>query len=98
MGCFIGCLAAFFPRVALGLVWLFGGNYLERAYAEWYWPALGLLFLPLTTLTFAFGLLSLGKPSEMEPLGWLLVAIALVTDLGIAGGGSAQAHKRWVEE
>lgn len=98
MGCFIGCLAAFFPRVALALVWLFGGNYLERAYDQWYWPVLGFLFLPLTTLAFAYGMLSLGKPNEMEPLGWLLVAIGLLMDLGVAGGGSAQAKKRWQEE
>lgn len=98
MGCLIGCLAAFFPRVSLALLWLFGGNYLERAFDEWLWPVLGFVFLPLTTLTFAYGMNSLGKPGEMEPLSWLLVAIALLFDLGVAGGGSAQAHKKWREE
>lgn len=98
MGCLIGCLAVLFPRVALALLWLFGGDYLQRAYEQWYWPALGFVFLPLTTLTFAFGMVSLGKPGEMEPLGWLLVGIAVLMDLGTTGGGGAQAHKRWREE
>ena len=32
MPCLMGCLALSFPRVALFLVWLLGGSYLERAY------------------------------------------------------------------
>src|SRR5262252_6209824 len=32
MPCLVGCLALAFPRFALILVWLFGGNYLARAY------------------------------------------------------------------
>ncbi|HEY3593611.1 MAG TPA: hypothetical protein VGL13_07045 [Polyangiaceae bacterium] len=87
----IGCFALAFPRMAIALVWLFGGNYLSRAYGLWIWPVLGFLFLPLTTLAFAFGLNTLGHGAEMPPLGWLLVGLAAAGDLGLMGGG----HRAW---
>jgi purine-cytosine permease-like protein len=91
MPLFIGCLALAFPRAAIVLVWLFGGNYLSRAYDHWIWPFLGFLFLPLTTLAFAFGLNTLGTQGQMPPLGWLLVGLAAAADLGLMGGG----HRAW---
>ena len=76
MPCLLGCLALGFPRLAVVLVWLFGGSYFERAYGEWYWPVLGFLFFPLTTLGFAFAHNSVGPAGEVTSFGWLLVAIA----------------------
>lgn len=92
MPCFVGCLAIVFPRLALALVWLFGGTYLERAFEHWLWPVLGFFFLPLTTLAFAYGLNSLGG-GTMTPLGWVLVAIAAACDLGLLSGGGRNAYK-----
>jgi hypothetical protein len=92
MPCLVGCIALLFPRVALFLVWLLGGNYLERAYEHWLFPLLGFLFLPLTTLVFAFGMNSLGAPNQMEPLGWVLVAVAAAADLGLIGRGAKDAQ------
>lgn len=86
----MGCLALAFPRVALALVWLFNAGYLNRAYSGWLWPALGFVFLPLTTLTFAFATNSLGTPHAVPPLGWLLTSVALLIDLGLLGGGRSQ--------
>jgi hypothetical protein len=79
------------------LVWLFGGNYLARAYDTWLFVVLGILFLPLTTLAFAYGMNSLGQPGQMPPLGWLLVALAAAADLGLIGGGGRSAQ-RWQSE
>jgi hypothetical protein len=90
MPCLLGCLALAFPRVALVLVWLFDSGYLVRAYGSWLWPLLGFVFLPLTTLTFAFASNSLGTPDAISPLGWLLTAVALLVDLGLLGGGQRQ--------
>jgi purine-cytosine permease-like protein len=93
MPCFVGCLAILFPRVALFLVWLLGGSYLEQAFQHWLWPFLGFLFLPLTTLAFAYGVNSLGQGGSMPPLGWLLVALALAVDVGLMGGGGRDAYR-----
>ena len=72
------------------LVWLFGGHYLLRAYGSWLWPLLGFLFLPLTTVTFAFAVNSLGNAGSVSPVGWLLTGLALLADLGLLGGGRQQ--------
>ncbi len=93
MPCAIGCLLLGFPRGALFLVWLFGGGYLHRAYGSMLWPLLGFFFLPVTTLAFAFGVNSLGHAGQMPPLGWLLVAVGLVVDLGLMGGGGKSARR-----
>jgi hypothetical protein len=97
MPCFVGCLALVFPRVALFLVWLFGGNYLARAYDSLLIPLLGFFFLPLTTLTFAFGINSLSTPGQMSPVGWLLTGLAVLVDIGLLGGGGRSAQ-RWRDE
>lgn len=93
MPCVVGCLALGFPRFALFLVWLFGGGYLHRAYGSALWPLLGFFFLPVTTLAFAFGMNSLGHAGQMPPLGWLLVAVGLLIDLGLLGGGGKSAQR-----
>ncbi|HEX3777330.1 MAG TPA: hypothetical protein VHV51_22810 [Polyangiaceae bacterium] len=91
MPCLFGCLAVAFPRVALFLVWLFGGHYLLHAYHSRLWPLLGFFFLPLTTITFAFAVNSIGNGVTVPPIGWLLTALALLADLGLLGGG----HRQW---
>lgn len=87
----VGCLAIAFPRLALFLVWFFGGDYLARAYEHFLWPLLGFFFLPLTTLTFAFAFNSLGPPGSMTALGWLLVGLAVLGDIGLLGSGRKSA-------
>jgi hypothetical protein len=89
----LGCLALAFPRVVLILVWLFGSGYLGRAYESRIWPVLGFLFLPLTTLAFAFGMNSLGAPGEMTPLGWVLVVVAVLSDLGMTERSGRHARR-----
>jgi hypothetical protein len=85
----LGCLALLFPRVALFLVWLLGPpGYLGRAIDPWWWIVLGFIFAPLTTLAFAYGVMSVGAAGEMPPLGWLLVAVAALVDLGIIGNSA----------
>lgn len=96
MPCLMGCLALSFPRFALFLVWLLGGNYLERAYGGLLLPLLGLFFLPLTTLAYAFSHHSLSTGGDVAPLGWLITILALLIDLGLLGGGS-QSARRWRE-
>ncbi|MEZ4257007.1 MAG: hypothetical protein R3A78_15060 [Polyangiales bacterium] len=90
--CLVGCLAFFFPRLALFLVWFFNGGYLSRAIQPWYWLLLGFFFMPTTVLAFAYASNSLGTPGDVPPLGWLLIAIAVFIDLGLTG--SNQRHWR----
>jgi hypothetical protein len=89
----IGCFGLLFPRIVLFLVWLLGGHYLGRAYPQWIWPALGFIFFPLTTLVFAYANNGLANGGPMPALGWLLVALAVLADLGCLKGGR-QASQR----
>ena len=52
MPCLVGAVAFFFPRFALFLVFLFS-NYLGRAFETNFWPFMGFLFMPCTTLAYA---------------------------------------------
>jgi hypothetical protein len=61
-----------FPRVALVLMWIFS-TYLERAFhGGLLLPVLG-VFLPLTTIVYAWELNS-GMPTARINLVWLLIA------------------------
>ena len=82
MPCLVAIGALIFPRLILVLVWLFS-DYLGRAYETVIWPLLGFLFLPLTTLAYAFAINANGSVE-----GWYLAAVvvAVLIDLGIIGG------------
>lgn len=87
MGCLIGCLALVTPRLALFLVFLFS-NYLGRAYETNFWPLLGFIFMPLTTLAYAWAVNSHGTVNG----GYLaVVVIAVLVDLGLVGSAGKSA-------
>src|SRR5205807_3524662 len=52
MGCLIAVLALVTPRFVMVVLWAFT-DYLSRAFGHWFWPALGFVFLPTTTLGYA---------------------------------------------
>jgi hypothetical protein len=90
MPCLVGCLALFVPRVAIVLVVIFS-DYIGRAYQTTIWPLLGFLFMPLTTLAYAFAINSNGSVSG----GYLVVVvIAVLIDLGIIGSGASNKEVR----
>lgn len=83
MPCLLLILFLAFPRIAL-LLLFFLSNYLERAYHGILIPLLGFIFLPLTTLVYAW-LVNNGLPTAGINLLWLLLAV--LVDLGSLGGG-----------
>jgi len=90
----LGCFAVIFPRVVLFLVWLFGNGYLERAFKSTLLLLLGFLILPLTTLAYAYAAHSWSDASGLRPLGWLLVGVAVLADLGSLGGNHPRYRRR----
>jgi len=82
-----------FPRIALLLLFLFS-NYLQRAYHGLILPLLGFLFLPLTTLVYAW-MVNTGQ--VVAGVNLLILIIAVVIDLGGLGGGEYHRRTRWVE-
>ncbi len=95
MPCLLALLALCFPRFAIILVVIFS-DYIGAAYETKFWPFLGFLFMPVTTLAYAWAITSNGSVSG----GYLIVVIlAVLLDLGILGGGASNRRVRgYVED
>jgi len=88
MPCLLLVFVLAFPRVMMVAMFLFS-TYLQRAYHGLLIPALGFVFLPLTTIVYAW-LVNSHRP--MVGLNALFLVIAVVIDVGGIGGG---ARRRW---
>jgi hypothetical protein len=88
MPCLLIVLFLAFPRIALLLLFIFS-SYLQRAYHGLILPLLEFLFLPLTTLAYAW-MMNSGLPTT--GLNLLILIIAVVIDLG--GIGGSEYHRR----
>jgi len=90
MPCLLLILLLAFPRVVLLLLFIFS-NYLQRAYHGLILPLIGFLFLPLTTLVYAW-MANTGQSTQGVNL--LILIVAVVIDLGGLGGGGNNSQKR----
>jgi hypothetical protein len=80
-----------FPRIAIA--WLFlTSTYLQRAYNGLLVPLLGFLFLPLTTLAYAW---MTNTRQPMAGINLLILIIAVVIDLGGLSGGEYHRRRQW---
>ncbi len=92
MPCLLVLLILFFPRIIL-LLMFFLSDYLGRAFHhEWLIPILGFIFLPITTIVYAWEVNS-GLPIAGINLVWLIIAV--IADVGGWGGGGSHARRRW---
>ena len=85
----VGCLALMAPRFAIVLVVIFS-DYIGRAYESLLWPFLGFLFMPLTTLAYAWAINSHGS---VEGFHLVVVVIAVLIDLGLVGGSASRRYR-----
>ena len=90
MPCLLLILVLAFPRIVLVLMFLFS-NYLTRAYHGLILPLLGFIFVPLTTLAYAW-MVNTGQP--IAGVNLLILLIAIVIDLGGLGGGEYHRRRR----
>ena len=84
-----GCLALFTPRLVLALVFLFS-DYLGRAYETNLWPFIGFLFMPMTTLAYAW---AINTNTTVSGVYLAVVVVAVLLDLGLIGAGAKS--RRW---
>lgn len=89
MPCILLLLVLAFPRIALLLLY-FLSNYLDRAYHGLLIIILGFIFLPLTTLVYAW-MVNSGFPVAGINLVWLILAV--VIDVGGLGGGYSRRRR-----
>ena len=84
MPCLIGCLALSMPRFAIVLVVIFS-DFIGRAYDTVLWPLLGFVFMPLTTLAYAWAINTRGS---VDGFHLVVLVLAVLVDLGVIGGSS----------
>jgi hypothetical protein len=78
MGCLFLLISLLSPRLGIIILWAFT-NYVARAFDNnWFWPLLGLIFLPWTTLIYILVAAPVGSVTFW---GWLMVALGLLIDL-----------------
>jgi hypothetical protein len=84
MPCLLLIVVLAFPRVILALMFFFS-TYLQRAYHGLLIPLLGFLFLPLTTLVYAW---MVNNHQPLAGVNLLILVVAAVIDAGGLGGGA----------
>lgn len=90
MPCLLLILFVLFPRIALLLLFFFS-HYISRAYHGFLLPLLGFIFLPLTTLVYAW-MVNSGQPTT--GINLIILIIAVVIDVGGLGGGAYHRRTR----
>lgn len=91
MPCLLLIVVVAFPRVMLVLLFLMS-TYLQRAYHGLIVPVLGFLFLPLTTLAYAW---MVNSRMPLEGVNLIILLVAVILDLGGLGGGEWHRRRRW---
>lgn len=91
MCCFLASLALFGPRLAFLVYWLtpYGQLKIRMALNGWFWPLLGLIFLPWTILMYTLIF-------PINGFDWVWLAIAFFADLGgYAASAARRRDARW---
>lgn len=84
MPCLLVLLVLLFPRIALALLFFFS-TYLDRPYHNaLILLILGFIFLPLTTLVYAW---MFNNGIAVVGINILYLIVAAILDLGLLGGG-----------
>jgi len=88
MPCLLLLLILAFPRVVMVLMLLFS-TYLQRAYHGLIIPILGFIFLPVTTVVYAW---MVNSHMPLEGTNAVILLVAVLIDAGGLGGG--EWHRR----
>ncbi len=89
MPCLLTLAILAFPRVILVLLWLFS-NYLDRAYHGLVLPLIGFIFLPITTIAYAW---MINSHLPLQGINLVILIVAVLLDVG-SHGGSARYYRR----
>ncbi len=90
MGCLMVLFALVTPRFIMLLLWLFT-NYLSHAFGSFFWPLLGVFFLPTTTMAYA---VAQNEFRGAEGWGLVVLILGVMADFGLLGGGGRAVGRR----
>jgi hypothetical protein len=79
MPCLFALFAGFFPRIATLLLWLARPALFTQAFGgSWFWPLLGVIFLPFTTLMYV---ILWGPAGNLTGWDWMWLILAVFLDI-----------------
>jgi hypothetical protein len=79
MPCLFAMVAGLFPRLGTLILWLARPTYVNAAFNDrWFLPALGIIFLPFTTLMYVILWQPLGHFTAWD---WFWLVMAVVIDI-----------------
>ena len=77
-GCLFAMALAFAPRVVLILAWIFGKRWDLVWAGNWFWPLLGIIFAPYTTVMY---LLSWSPGLGIYGWDWMWIGLGVMLDI-----------------
>lgn len=87
MGCLFALFSLITPRIVLLVLWLTG--YTADSYGSWFWPTLGFVVAPTTTIAYAVAKQDLSNAAGgITAAGTLVIVIGVAIDLGLVGGNA----------
>jgi hypothetical protein len=90
MPCLLLLVVLAFPRVLLVVLYL-TSTYLQRAYHDLIVLVLGFIFLPITTLAYAW-IVNTHRP--VDGVNLVILVVAVLIDAGGLGGGEWRRRRR----
>ena len=78
MGCIIVVLALSFPRAFLLFSWVMS-NWPDQAFEGWFWPLLGFIFMPYTTIVY-MGVVIINN-GNISAFWFGLTIVAVIVDI-----------------
>lgn len=92
LGCLLVLGAMIMPRVLLFVYWITGTFRKADAWETWWWPVMGFIFLPATTLV--FGLCHVYGGGDFG-FWWMVgMVLAVLYDMGTIGAGGSEGRRR----
>jgi len=88
----MGCLLALLARIGLLVVWLQTPLVKNGFHDGWILPLLGIIFLPITTLSYVV-VYALSN-GNITGAAWLWVVLGLLFDIGMHGSGVSSNRTR----
>jgi hypothetical protein len=99
--CLVSLLLVGAPRLAIIVWWLLDSTRFTSVFSAWVrtvgsvtfpvwvWPLVGFVFLPWSTVAYVFV-----APHGINTLEWVVLAVALLFDLGTHGGSGRSWRRR----
>ncbi len=91
MPCLLVLLVLGFPRLVLILMWLFS-TVLDRAYHGLLVPLLGFIFMPVTTIVYAW---MISQGLAMAGINLVILLVAVLIDFGSHSSGYRSYSRRY---